>query len=349
MPTNKLILPNRLSPLKRLNGSLKRLNNDGSRKYFILTDENVLEHCLPTLVCNVTEFENAEFMELPAGESCKEAEIAIEVWKSLNASGADRNSIIVNLGGGCVCDVGGFIAATYRRGIDFVNIPTTLTAMVDAAIGGKTAINLDKVKNQVGCYRNPVITCIEPAFLDTLPDRELRSGEYEIMKSLLLTGREDWPSTFAAKTDYAEQIAYCVEFKQSVVKADPEEKGIRKILNFGHTFGHALETYGRQHDKNTSHGEAVGVGMMYALYLSVKKLGCDSGCYRQYRSWLTQRIEPQKLTLKEIEEILGYMHLDKKRQNGETLCVLLKAPGVPVIDVPVSDNEVRDAILSSQR
>ena len=349
MALSQLILSNRQSALKTLDRRLKKLNPDHNRKYFILTDENVLEHCLPTLIYNVSELESAEFLELPVGEACKDIEIVTEVWKSLIASHAERNSIIVNLGGGCVCDTGGFVAATYKRGIDYINIPTSLTAMVDAAIGGKTAINLDTTKNQIGCFHSPIMTCIEPAFLETMPEDELHSGEYEIMKSLLLTGYENWHKVFVEKTNYKELISYCINFKQSVVKADPQEQGLRRILNFGHTFGHALESYSFTHGKKTSHGEAVGIGMLYALYLSTKKLGLAKECLTQYKSWLTHRVSIPKLSLKDIEELLGYMHNDKKNVGGETRCVLLQSPGEPVIDVAVSDNEVRDTILSAAK
>lgn len=345
MTKTQILLPRRQSSLKSLDKKLKTLNPDHRRKYFILTDENILEHCLPTLIYNVPELESADFLELPVGEACKDLSIIHEVWGSLLESGADRSSVIVNLGGGCVCDAGGFVAATYKRGIDFINVPTSLTAMIDAAIGGKTAINLDGVKNQIGCFRNPIITCIEPAFLETLPENEIRSGEYEMMKTLLLTGRENWQNQNLS--DLEDLLPYCVNFKQSVVKEDPEDHGLRKMLNFGHTIGHALEAYYIGQQKEMSHGEAVGMGILYALYLSTKKLGLDHACYSQYRSWLTKRIALPHLTLKEIEQLLELMRNDKKRADNETLFVLLQAPGVPVIDVSVNDNEIRDAILTS--
>lgn len=349
MAKTQIILSNRQSALKLLDRKLKKLNDDHSRKYFILTDENVLEHCMPTLICNVTELEEADFLELPSGEACKEVEIVTEVWKSLIASNADRNAIIVNLGGGCVCDVGGFVAATYKRGIDFVNVPTTLTAMVDAAIGGKTAINLGGAKNQIGCFRNPIITCIEPAFLETLPENELRSGEYEIMKSLILNGSgiDSFPS--GNIPDYTSLIKECVDFKLSVVKADPLDKDLRKILNFGHTFGHALESYYLSLNTPRTHGECVGIGMFYALYLSHKKLGLSRNKFIQYRTWLSSRMAIPHLSLKEVEPIIQFMHLDKKNCDESVLCVLLQDIGVPVIDVAVSDNEIRDTLLSANK
>ena len=345
MSKTQTILSSRQSALKILNHKLKKLNPERNRKYFILTDKNVLEHCLLTLIDNVSELRKAEFLELPAGEACKNIEIVTEVWRSLIASSADRDSIIVNLGGGCVCDTGGFIAATYKRGIDYINIPTSLIGMVDAAVGGKTAINLDATKNQIGCFSKPTITCIEPAFLETLPEEELRSGEYEIMKILLLTGYENWYEVFMKDTDYKELISYCVDFKHSVVKSDPYEHGIRKILNFGHTFGHAVESYRMTHGEKTSHGEAVGIGMLYALYISTKKMGLGAEHLTKYRSWLERIGCIPKFSLNDIEELLGYMHRDKKNREGEIRCVLLKEPGTPVIDVAVTDNEIRDTIL----
>ena len=341
-----IVISNRQSALKSLDRRLKKMNADHSRKIFILTDENVLQHCLPLLVYNTPELEDAEFLELPAGEACKDIIIVEEVWKALMASCANRDAIIVNLGGGCVCDTGGFIAATYKRGIDFINIPTTLIGMVDAAIGGKTAINLDSIKNPIGCFYYPIMTCIEPAFLDTLPDEELRSGEYEIMKVLLLTGYKNWHKVFVKETDYKKLITYCIDFKQSVVKTDPKECGIRKMLNLGHTIGHALEAYNLKNGTKVCHGEAIGIGILYALYLSSKKLGFDEEWLTQYKSWLTSRIAIPQLTLKEIEKLLEYVHLDKKNLHDETRCVLLKAPGEPVIDVTITDNEIRDALLS---
>ncbi len=348
MTNQKIIISNRLSALKTLDRRLKKLNAERKRKYFILTDENVLEHGLPTLVYNVQELENAEFLELPAGEACKDIEIVNEVWKSLVVSNADRDSIIVNMGGGCVCDTGGFIAATYKRGISYINIPTTLTAMVDAAIGGKTAINLDNTKNQVGCFHLPILTCIEPAFLESLPNKELRSGEYEIMKILLLTNYENWNKVFIKERSYNELISYCVNFKRAVVKADPHEQSIRKMLNFGHTFGHAIESYETACGRTISHGEAVGIGMLYAIYLSTKKVGLEKECLSLYKTWLKNRRNLPKYSLKDIEEIIQYMYRDKKTHDSEIRCVLLKKLGVPIIDIPVSENEIRDTILSQQ-
>ena len=347
MKKTQIILNTRKSSLKSLDLKLRQINPEGKRRFFILTDENVLEHCLPTLIYNVSELESADFLELPVGEACKGLAIIHEVWGSLLESGADRDAVIVNLGGGCVCDAGGFIAATYKRGIDFVNIPTSLTAMVDAAIGGKTAINFDNSKNQIGAFYNPLFTCVEPAFLQTLPQKELRSGEYEIMKTLLLTGSHLESAFSDPSFSYIGCIQECIDFKLSVVASDPLDKGLRKILNFGHTFGHALEAYNLSHKVESSHGECVAVGMLYALYLSTKKVGLDTSLYRQYKSWLSNRMAVPRLSLKDIEELLGYMRHDKKHHDGEHLCVLLQEPGVPMIDVPVSDNEVRDAVLSA--
>lgn len=343
--TPRIIFPLRGSALKSLNRLLVSLQVDKPRKYFILTDENTLNHCMPALICSCPVLEEAEFLELPAGEECKSPAIILEVWQSLLSSGAGRDSVILNLGGGCLCDSGGFVAATYQRGIDYINIPTSLVAMVDAAIGGKTAINIDSTKNQVGCFHSPIATCIEPVFLDTLPERERRNGEYEIMKTLLLTGFESWSTVFSALGSYENLIRQCVEFKASVVRADYKEQGIRKILNFGHTFGHAIESFSLYSGKSLSHGEAVGIGMLCALYLSEHKLGLSHTDYQSYKDWLTQRITLPRYSLRDTESILSYMRHDKKNSGGSIQCVLLQAPGLPVIDIPVPDVELRDALL----
>ena len=174
----KTILPAHTSSLSRLNRMLSGKAFDNAR-FFILVDENTYNHCLPHLISKVDRLQQAEFMEVPVGEECKDIAIATQLWQTLLESNADRNSVLVNLGGGCISDLGGFVAAGYKRGIRHINIPTTLVGMVDAAIGGKTALNLDNSKNQIGFFHQPAIVCVEPAFLDTLPDAMLLDGVFE--------------------------------------------------------------------------------------------------------------------------------------------------------------------------
>ena len=288
-------------------------------------------------------------LEIPIGEEAKNIETATQLWGALMDSHADRNAIIINLGGGCVSDLGGFVAAGYKRGVRFINVPTTLIAMIDAAIGGKTAVNLNGVKNQVGFFCQPDAICIEPAFLDTLPPTELSAGLWEMLKTFALANVKQYNDLCCqmamgnvALTD--EMIKECVAIKTSIVRQDPTEHGVRKMLNLGHTFGHAIEAY-----SHLSHGAAVGLGMWCALYLSHKKMGLDKDIFDAYTATLKPTLGAYSYSLKDTEQILQYMRQDKKNAEGLILCVLLQQIGVPVIDVPVDENEIRDTLLSLGR
>ena len=324
-------------------------------KYTILLDENTFQHCLPQLVSSVEALQEAEFVEVPAGEECKCLEVAAQVWQTLLEGGADRDAVLVNLGGGSVCDLGGFVAAGYKRGIRHINIPTTLLGMVDAAIGGKTAIDFGGVKNSIGHFYPAVLTVIEPAFLDTLPEEELINGQMEMVKTAAVTDpmmfeellRPCSPSKLGGEQGRVskQQIVNVCRIKNRVVKADPYDHSVRKILNFGHTFGHAIEVY-----RDIPHGVAVGIGMQAAMYLSTKKLGLAEEVYQAYAQWLKEQLAHftfhfSLFTLKDIEQMLPLMRQDKKNTAGLLRCVLLQELGAPVIDVEVSDNEVRDAFL----
>lgn len=346
----KLILPSRISAFSRLNRLLNGPQYADAR-FFILVDENSYTHCLAPLISTVERLETAEFMEVPAGEECKDLAIASQLWQTLLESGADRNTVLVNLGGGCVSDLGGFVAAGYKRGIRCINVPTTLIGMADAAIGGKTAVNLGGVKNQVGFVHQPEIVCIEPSLLNTLPDEELLSGVFEMLKTFLIGDAERYSQlcdmllggTFEID---AAMIAACAEIKTAVVKKDPDDRDLRHILNLGHTFGHAVEAFSHQSGQSPiAHGFAVGIGMMYAMYLSVQKLGLPPEHSDRYRSVMSKLVKMPHYTLADTERLLEYMRQDKKNAEGEIRCVLLHDIGAPVIDLPVSEEEIRMAFL----
>lgn len=312
-------------------------------KYTILLDENTFQHCLPQMISRVEALQEAEFIEVPVGEECKSLEVAVQVWQTLMESEADRNAVIVNLGGGCVCDLGGFVAAGYKRGIRYINVPTTLLSMVDASIGGKTAINFGGVKNSIGHFYPSVLTVIDPVFLDTLPREEILNGQMEMVKTAAVTDPMLFNELIASADNF--QLKKVARTKARVVKADPYDHSIRKILNFGHTFGHAIEVY-----RGLPHGIAVGIGMQVAMYLSVKKTGLPEEIYNAYSQWLKEQllsINSQLLSfnLKEIEQMLPLMRQDKKNASGTVRCVLLQDLGAAMIDVEVSDNEIRDALL----
>ena len=276
---------------KILYGGLRALNRELTQeewlnaRYTILLDENTFQHCLPLLISSVEALQEAEFIEVPVGEECKSLEVATQVWQTLMEGEADRNAVVVNLGGGCVCDLGGYVAAGYKRGIRYINVPTTLLSMVDAAIGGKTAINFGGVKNSIGHFYPSALTVTDPAFLDTLPQEELLNGRMEMVKTAAVTDPELFQQLL---TDYRLSITAIKEvarIKARVVKADPYDHSIRKILNFGHTFGHAIEVY-----RNVPHGIAVAIGMKAAMYLSVKKTGLPEEIYKAYSQWLKKQL-----------------------------------------------------------
>lgn len=336
---------------KILYGGLRALGRELAKeewqkaKYTILLDENTFQHCLPLLISQVEALQEAEFIEVPVGEECKSLEVAAQVWQTLMEGEADRNAVVVNLGGGCVCDLGGYVAAGYKRGIRYINVPTTLLSMVDAAIGGKTAINFGGVKNSIGHFYPSALTVTDPAFLDTLPQEELLNGRMEMVKTAAVTDPELFQQLL---TDYRLSITAIKEvarIKARVVKADPYDHSIRKILNFGHTFGHAIEVY-----RGLPHGIAVGMGMQAAMYLSVKKTGHSEEIYESYSQWLKKQLVSinshlLSFNLKEIESMLPLMRQDKKNASGTIRCVLLQEPGAAMIDVEISDNEIRDAML----
>ena len=314
-------------------------------KFVILLDENTFQHCLPLLISSVEALQEAEFIEVPVGEECKCLEVAAQVWQTLLEGEADRNAVLVNLGGGCVCDLGGFVAAGYKRGIRHINVPTTLLGMVDAAIGGKTAVDFGGVKNSIGHFYPAALTVIEPAFLETLPEAELLNGRMEMVKTAAVTDPALFERLLSTTHYPLSTVKEVARLKARVVKADPYDHSIRKILNFGHTFGHAIEVY-----RGLPHGLAVGVGMKVAMYLSTKKLGLAEEVYTTYSRWLkefTTHLSP--FTLKDIEQMLPLMRQDKKNTAGSLRCVLLQELGAPVIDLEVSDNEVRDALLRLHR
>lgn len=229
------------SPLNQL------LKEKEYSKVFILVDENTHQHCLPILMEETEALNVVDFIEIPAGEDTKQLYFVESVWNTLSDLGADRKSLLINLGGGVVTDFGGFVAATYKRGIDFVNIPTSLLAMVDASAGGKTGIDLNGVKNQIGTFSQPQFVIIHPQFIQTLAHRQVVSGFAEMLKHGLIQDKNHWKDLIQLNKLTPQALAPLIEdsvnIKINVVEQDPLEKGLRKILNAGHTLGHAIETF----------------------------------------------------------------------------------------------------------
>jgi len=299
-------------------------------------DNNTLKHCLP-IVRNDFHV-SAGQITIPPGENSKGLDTAGKVWGQLLEMDADRNALMVNLGGGMVSDLGGFCAATYKRGISFINIPTTLLAMVDAAIGNKTGINIGPYKNQVGLFAKADEVFIDPVFLKTLPERELVAGFAEVLKYGLIANYELWEDLKDAYpkniTDWQSIIDTCIIMKKEIVKADPKEKGQRKVLNFGHTFGHAFESYSLENDKiPLLHGEAVAMGMVAASWLSYEKAGLSAHDLDEISTAIQSRFKISNSKKMDIDLVFEYMQKDKKNKDNEIRFVLLKKIGSPVYDI----------------
>lgn len=324
-----------------MNDKLKQIVANAS-KVFILTDENVAPFWLPE-----TEYwlgcENAVEIVIKPGEKHKTLQTVQRIWKTLMRHHADRNALLVNLGGGVITDLGGFAASTYMRGIKFINIPTTLLGMVDAAIGGKTGIDFGGGKNQIGTFAAAEEVIIDPVYLETLDTRKIRSGLAEMLKYGFIADPELLHADAENNVPY---IKRCGEIKREIVKKDPTEKGLRKILNFGHTLGHAIESHCLTTDYPLLHGEAVALGMAAALWISVKQCDLDASVLKNFENKLPMLLPecPIRLSEADIEPITDYLAFDKKNKGEKPQFVLLEAVGKPVWDVEVEAGWVVEAL-----
>ena len=321
---------------------LKEILSEASQ-VFVLTDENVAQYWLPE-VEHWLGCEQAEEIIIGAGESHKTLQTAQEVWETLLENNADRDAILVNLGGGTVTDLGGFVASCYQRGIRFVNVPTTLLAMVDAAIGGKNGVNLGGCKNQIGTFNEPLEVMINPICLSSLPERELLSGLAEMVKYGFIA---DDALLKVNESNYEQYILRAGDLKRKIVDDDPTDLDQRKVLNFGHTIGHAIESHTLTTDSPLTHGESVALGMWCALYLSVRQCGLHEEVLIDYEAKLRQLLSEAELDLSvnDVDPILSYVDHDKKNKSGHTSLVLLKAVERPLIDQEVPETLVRESLL----
>jgi len=262
---------------------------------------------------------------------------------------ADRKSLLINVGGGVVTDMGGFVASTFMRGIDFINVPTSLLAMVDASVGGKTGVDLGALKNLIGVINNPLGVVVDTRFLATLPTEELRSGMAEMFKHGLISSPEYWQQMCQLNELPAEYLGVLIResvvIKNEVVRQDPTEKGLRKTLNYGHTLGHAIESYCLQNPERERllHGEAVAIGMVLATYLSVRELGFPQAECDHIKAVLAEYFLKQSFSNEEITDICQLMRFDKKNVGGNVYFVLLEAVGKPKIDCIVPFEEIYKA------
>ncbi len=305
-------------------------------KIFILVDENTKKHCLPEFRANMGGKFEFEAIEIKSGEKNKNITTCTEVWNALSDLDGDRRSLLINLGGGVITDLGGFVASTFKRGINFINIPTTLLSMVDASIGGKTGVDLGVLKNQIGVFSYPEMVLIVPDYLGTLEERQLNSGFAEMMKHGLIANGSYW--TTLKKVDSYENLDQHIYdsliIKKEIVEQDPKEKNLRKILNFGHTFGHAIESYSLE-DNNLPpllHGEAIAIGMILEGYLSNRIIGLGMHQLEDIKAEFTRRFKKVEFTDTDVAHIVDLLKFDKKNTRGSINFVVLKRIGDTIID-----------------
>ena len=324
-----------------MNDRLRTIIAEASQ-VFILTDENVAPFWLPE-VAYWLHCDPAIDIIIKPGEQHKNLQTVQRIWKTLMKHHADRNALLINLGGGVITDLGGFAASTYKRGIKFINIPTTLLGMIDAAIGGKTGIDFGGGKNQIGTFAEAEEVLIDPVFLTTLPRRELLSGISEMLKYGFIA---DANLLNVSLENYQQYIVRCGEIKREIVAKDPTEKGLRMILNFGHTLGHAIESHSLTTDAPLLHGEAVALGMEAALWLSVKQSSLDKKVLLDYEKQLPMLLSEAEINLSDadVDPILDYLTMDKKNKGERPQFVLLEDVGKPILDVEMPSEKIREAL-----
>lgn len=316
---------------------------------FILVDENVHRDCLPYFISELATESAIEIIEIPAGEENKSLEIAYQVWESMVELNGSRNSLMINLGGGMVTDLGGFIASTFKRGIDFINVPTSLLAMVDASVGGKTGLDLAGIKNLIGNFAFPIATFIHPDFLETLPEREFRAGLAEMLKHGLIYKKEHWQEL--CTIDQVESISIdeliytSVQIKKEIVEQDPTEKGLRKILNFGHTVGHAIESKYLETEQQLLHGEAVAIGMLIEAMMSFENELLNKEELDEIFYYITHYFGKLPIQEQDIPNLIDWMKHDKKNQNNQIGFSLLDGIGRCKYGIYLNENQIREAIL----
>ena len=315
-------------------------------KIVVIADNNTKRHCYPILKPFLPKH---SVVTVPSGEAHKTLATCEKIWEAMTKDELDRHALVINVGGGVIGDMGGFCAAVYKRGIDFIQVPTTLLSQVDASVGGKLGIDFQGFKNHLGVFNIPKSVLIDPVFLNTLPEREIRSGFAEIIKHCLIADGAKWEEIRAKDFEaqkWPDLIAHSVKIKQQVVDQDPTEKGLRKILNFGHTLGHAVETcfLNKGPKERLFHGEAIAVGMIMEAYLSFERKMIDQQTLTDIEEFLFATYGKVKIKPEDIEEIIALTRQDKKNKGKEIRFSLLKGAGQCAFDIVVTATEMRRSI-----
>ncbi|MDO7171387.1 3-dehydroquinate synthase [Mariniflexile sp. AS56] len=327
----------------------ERLKSKNFSKIFILVDENTHQFCLPYFLERLETDVVIEIIEIESGEINKTIDTCAGVWNTLSELNADRKSLLINIGGGVITDLGGFVACTFKRGIAYVNVPTTLLSMVDASVGGKTGVDLGHLKNQIGVISNPDLVLIDTHFLGTLPQNQMRSGLAEMLKHGLISDENYWnkfQDLSQLSLDDLDQLIYeSVIIKKNVVEIDPLENNLRKTLNFGHTLGHAIESYFLSNPNKTTllHGEAIIVGMILAAYISTELAGFPKQVAHHIKTLFVDYYGKVTIEKSEYAAIMDLLKYDKKNNHGNINFVLLENIGAPRIDCLVDDTIIIDS------
>ena len=325
---------------------LRSLSYDG---LFILTDENTFNYCLPRIQ-SISEIQSAKLLSISAGDENKTVTSVSQVWKFLSDNGATRKSLLINLGGGMLTDLGGFAAATFKRGIRFVNIPTTLLGAVDAAVGGKTGINFNGLKNEIGAFAPAVAVLIDSNFFKTLDQTNLLSGYAEMLKHALLSSENQLNELLnfdIENVNYQllnDLLFASVLVKEQIVEEDPTEQGIRKALNLGHTFGHAFESLSYELKRPVPHGYAVAWGTVCELYLSFVKLGFDQTELMKFSRFIKEHYGIFAFDCTHYQRLYELMQHDKKNESSSINFTLLKAVGNIAINQTANQQEIGETL-----
>ena len=326
----------------------EKIKSKDFNSVFVLVDENTDKHCLDVFI-NKSSIEEYNKIIIKAGEENKNIDTCIQIWKELNLQKADRKSLLINLGGGVLTDIGGFVASTYLRGIKFINVPTTLLGMVDAAHGGKTGIDFLNLKNQIGVFSMPIDVILDSTYLKTLSKDEYLNGYAEVFKHSFLSDSEEISFNSLINLDFFKDVDFIIkkysEVKNRIVKIDKYESDIRKVLNLGHTIGHALESYSHisNNIKTLKHGEAIIVGLITELYISAIQNNFPLITVHKLKEISSKYFEKINLSDDQLKQIFDLMIFDKKNNNGMVYFVLLDKNGKPLTDQKVEKKVFVDA------
>lgn len=324
---------------------LQEINNLKADQLFVIADSHTLSYCYPLIKSQLSLTPRAVF-EIPPGEASKSLEICESIWQALHRYKASRKSLIINIGGGVVTDIGGFCASVYKRGIPYVNIPTSLLGMVDASIGGKTGIDHQHLKNVIGSFYPPVAVWIDRSFLSTLPLRECVNGYAELIKHALIADVSLWEKINTHDISHLHKdlsqdlLLRAAQIKCQIVDKDPKESGVRKTLNFGHTIGHAIESLALQNNMDVLHGEAVAMGMEVEAWISHRVVGLPLESYRAIGHFLRSTFPYIKLDRELLPLAMDLMYHDKKNINQKVSFSLLPEIGNAHYDVWIEDEDI---------